>query len=252
MDSPGTAESSDDEAVPTTCRDLLPRKLYLAEILLLPFFWFAPLLLLGLGGMMAKDAGELNDTYGVELGDLRYLLYLATFTIGHIGSLSYRSYRRRQLIKSRGVEISAASRLLKEEYNSKNLVLVGWFIGQILLFVLLAALPSRLSGVIDLVAGTFLLVIAVNFIVGPLLVWWDLRRILRVESVEWGWTRYLLLLSAALPLGSVFYLAQRLEHLHYAMLCDIWTTDPNALQIDDAEKTRMETFSDRMSDRFPF
>lgn len=87
-------------------------------------------------------------------------------------------------MKSRGIEVAAASRLLEQEYNSKNHVLVGWFLGQLLLFVLLAALPSTLPGVIDLVAGTFLLLIVLNLVVGPLLVWWDLRRILRVESVE--------------------------------------------------------------------
>jgi len=244
------ANGPNDVATPETSSELLPRKLYLAEILLLPFFWFAPLLLLALGGLMAKDAGRLSDEFGVELGDLRYLWYLSTFTLGHIGSVAYRAYRRRQLLKNRGIESSAATRLLKEEYNSQNLVLVGWFVLQILLFVVLAALTASLSAVIDLVAATFLLTVALNLLVGPVLVWWDLRRILRVDSVEWGWTRYLLILSAALPLGSVFYLVQRLEHLHYALLCDIWTMDPDELQIEEAEKTRLETFSDRMNERF--
>ena len=105
---------------------------------------------------------------------------------------------------------------------------------------------------IDLVAGTFLLLIMLNLVVGPLLVWWDLRRILRVESVEWGRTRYLLVLCAALPLGSLFYLVQRPEHLYYAMLCDIWTVDPDELQIDEAEKVRLEAFSDTVHERFSF
>ena len=247
-----TADSQSDGTVPTSSRELLPRKLYLAEILLLPFFWFAPLLLAVLGGLMAKDAGDLKGTYGVEFGDLRYALYLAPFTIGHIGSLAYRGYRRRTLIRSRGIELSAAKRLLREEYNSRNLVLVGWFIGQILFVGLLVALPRSLPAVIDLVAGAVLLILVANLVVGPALVWWDLRRILRVDSVEWGWTRYLLVLVATLPLGSAFYLAQRLEHLHYAMLCDIWTTDPETLQLDDAEKTRTEALADRLNERFPF
>lgn len=241
-----------DLEVPQNSADLMPSKLYLMEVLLLPVFWLAPALVAGLGWMMSRDAGKLNEQYGVKIGDMRYLLYLAPITIGHFGSLGYRGFRRQQITKELGLEPSAASRLLKQDYNSSNYALVGWFVLQILVVIVLVALPMSAEVLIDITAFTALAVFGLNVIVGPALIWWDLRRIQSVESVEWGCSRYLHILLGTFPFAMLVYLVQRMEHLYYSMLVDVWETPVEELQIEEEEKTRLERFSDSVNETFSF
>lgn len=245
-------EPGDDTFVPETSRELLPTGLYKVEILLLPLFWLAPVMVLGLGGMMARDAGTLNEKFNAELSDVRYLLYLSPFTLSHASGFAYRAFRRKEILTSRGFEPSAASRLLKEEYHSTNYSLVGWLVLQVIVFIGLLIVPSSAETLLGAIGVALVLVWGLNLVVGPVLIWLDLRRIRSVESVEWGWTRYLHIMIGAVPFMIFFYLVQRIEHLYYAMLVDIWETPAEELHIEDTDKTRMERLGDRMDELSPF
>ncbi|MCU4802517.1 hypothetical protein OB920_19315 [Halobacteria archaeon HArc-gm2] len=240
------AGNSDEYDVPETSADLLPKRLYLAEVLLIPFFWLGPLLALVLGGVMALDVQRLHRRYGVEYGDIRYAFYLCPLAIGHVGSLAYRTQRRQQLLESRGFEPSVLSRTLKRRGTNQNYVLAGWFCLQLATVLALVVVPGEMATVVDVFAVATVLAFAVNLVVGPVLVWWDVRSLLEIETVSWGWTRYLHVLVSAFPFGIFVYLVQRLAHVQCAVIVELWDEDPAEFRVPESEKGRLERLNDRI------
>lgn len=226
---------------PANSAELLPKRLYVAEVLMLPLFWLAPMLLLVLGGTMASDAGKLNERYDIEFSDSRYLMYLVTFTLGHLGSGMYRVYRRNQILEEIGLSAAAASRQLNDYENYTNRVFGLWFLVQ---FIVLAGAFLAPESTLGTLAFLYLLA---NVVIGPLVVWFDLRRVRSTNHVSWGWTRILHIAAAAVPLTFIYYIIQRDDHFHYALAIDVWDTDPEELAVAADEKTKAEKFADRFS-----
>lgn len=239
-----------EHETPETSADLLPKRLYIAEILMIPFFWLGPLLALVLGGVMALDVKELNRKYGVEFGDIRYVFYFVPFAVGHLGSLAYRTQRRQQIIESRGFESSALSRTLKQRGINQNYALAGWFFLQLGAFIALVVVPAEKAAVVDFLAAVTLVLFLVNVIVGPVLVWWDLRAVREIETVSWGWTRYLHISVSAFPYGMFVYLVQRMAHVQCAVIVELWDEDPEEHRIPESEKGTLEKVNDRIEAAF--
>lgn len=242
--------SSNEHETPETSVDLLPKRLHIAEVLMIPFFWFGPMLALVLGGAMALDVKELNRRYGVEFSNMRYVFYFIPFAVGHLGSLSYRTQRRQQIFKSRGFEPSVLSRMLKQRGINQNYALAGWFFLQLGAFIALVVVPAEKTAVVDFLAAVTLVLFLVNVIVGPVLVWWDLRTVREIETVSWGRTRYLHIFASAFPFGMFVYLVQRMAHVQCAVIVELWDEDPDEHRIPESEKGTLEKMNDRIEAAF--
>lgn len=234
---------------PETSAAFLPTKVLVAEVLLLPFFWLAPLLLLGLGGAMALDARDVNE-YGVEVGDGRYVAYFLSCQLGHLGSLLYRRYWRRKAVRARlGLADSAATALVHERFPTGHGVR-AWFVVQVLavggLFAL--ALVGVLEATPDAVALLAFAPYALNLVVGPALAFRDGRRVAAHERVSWGAIRYLHVAVAALPFGIATHLVQRDEHAFYATMIDVRDDDLSSVP---AGQSRLARLSDALDDALP-
>lgn len=230
---------------PETTRDLTPTRLYIAEIIAIPVFLLAPLTLLLLGGGMALDYKQLKQNYNIDFPDKRYLYYLMPFVLGHLGSLVYRTGRRQMIAHSRGfTQQSGLQRRFQNQYNGQSRLISAWGIIQFLMLLLTLVAPKQY---LDPVATATALVFLANIVIGPILAGLDQRTVTATKHVEWIWTRYLLVLLSALPLGILVYLIHRMDHLYYAMLIEHWDAPADEFELDNGEKSRLERFADQFA-----
>lgn len=229
---------------PTTTAELLPKKLYPAELVILPFFWLAPLSLLVLGGAIAWDFTDLDGEYELDVGDKRYYWYLSPFILAHLGTLTYRYQRRRALVDHLGLKPSTFQQWGERLDVPAGRPIRAWVAVQLLGSVVLVVAPSAAWLV-------FLAVVLPNAVVGPLLVWFDLRSVRQVSHVEWGWPRHFHVLFAAIPIASMIYLLQRQEHVAYAALIEAWNAPPDERTADLDSPSRLERWADRVHQVLP-
>ncbi|QLG60238.1 hypothetical protein [Halorarum salinum] len=243
-------DESDAQPAPATSGDLTPvGTLPLMELLLLPFFWLAPVMVLGLGYAMKTDGAHLRGEYDVDLPDTRYLFYLLPFTLSHLAGFVWRVQRRNWLVEARGFDRSAFTRA-KDEHDrgrSRGLVALA-VVGQILGIALLVVVPeSKVYGpVVDAGAVLFLL----SWGVAPLLVGYDALRLPRVPRVDWGGSRYVYVAAAFVPLLPLVYLLKRDDHVWCATLVEHWDLDPAEFNLSEGEKSSLERFADWSSEVF--
>lgn len=231
---------------PSGSGDLLPTQLYVVELLLLPFFWFAPLLLVGLGGAMALDLRSLSDRLDLEVGVAQYALCLAPIAVGYLASVGYRTRRRRLVQRAAGLSPAAAKRQWKQFDAPRGLAVKGVFLGRLVLGILIVVglfvVPPDLSVVLLALLGLELLLVLAT----PPLVSLDLRDVREVDGVSWGWPGYVHLATSTLPLGLFVYLLQRQDHLNYALAIEVWDVPEAELAVDESEKSPLESLSERI------
>lgn len=245
MESRSTAlpsEASEGSGAPEADRpagsnDLLPSRLYPAEVLMLPFFWLAPLNLLVLGGAVRLDARTL-DRYGVDPEGPRWLWYVLLFAFAHLGTISYRFTRRLWILEELEISPSAFDRRM-EAANPPTSRALG----------LLYGLQFAVVGLLVVGSPWFLPGVLLNAVLAPPLVWHDLGRVRDFDGVEWGWPRYLHVVASAVPPFLFVYSLQRYEHLTYAMVVRLWTVDPESIAVDHADRSRLERFGEWLVDR---
>lgn len=221
---------------PTGSSELLPSRLYPAEILMLPFFWLAPLNLLVLGGAVRLD-GHTLERYGVDSTGSRWTRYALIFVFAHLGTICYRFTRRLWILEALEISPTAFERQL-EAADPPTSRTLGLLYG--LQFALVALL----------VVGSpwFLPGLLLNAVLAPPLVWHDLGRVRAFDGVSWGWPRYLHVVASAVPPLLFVYSLQRYEHLTYAMVVRLWTVDPESIAVDRAELSRIERLSEWLAD----
>lgn len=231
------ADRIDEADPPTGSNDLLPTRLYPAELVMMPFFWLLPLNLVLLGGAIYLDRRTLAR-FGVEPEDGRWRWYLLAALFAHLGTALYRFQRRACILEALGVSRVAFGRQLEAAEPPTSKALGGSLALQFLLvgFVLV--------GNQWMLAGLFL-----NAVLAPPLVWWDLRRVRSFEGVAWGWPRYLHVVASAVPPLLFIYAVQRYEHIAYAMVVRLWTVDPESVAVERSELSRVERFGEWLADR---
>lgn len=219
------------------------------ELLLLPFFWLAPVMALGLGYAMSGDSSHLKTEYDVELPDIRYLFYLLPFTLSHLGGLVWRVQRRNWIAGRRGFEQSAFSRAKQahERGRIRRLVL-GVVLGQLLGLVLLAFVPDGASyaRLVDAGAVVFL----ASWAASPFVIGYDALRITRTPHVDWGRSRFAYVPATLVPLVPLVYLVKRDDHVWCATLVEHWRANPAEFNIDEEGKSSIERFADWSNDVF--
>lgn len=229
---------------PTRSGDLLPRKLYVAEVAMLPLLWLAPAMALVIGGAVLLDVRWLRDAYDVELDSPVFLWFLAPFMVGHIGSLGYRASRRNAVRKHLGLSPSEHAHLLDRLDAPKAYSMLGLLGIQLACVVALFVVPDPTPAI----AWTIVALFAFTLIVGPFAVWLDQRTIREIDEVGWGWLRYLHLPVALLPFGVFVYLVQRHEHVAYALFIRIWDADLSTLEVPDEDLSTLQRIADRLDE----
>lgn len=250
MSSPSESDLPDDPDtpdVPETSSDLTPpRTLPLVEFLLLPFFWLAPLMVVGLGYAMSKDTTHLKRRYDISLPDTRYLFYLLPFTLSYLASFVWRVQRRNWIVKRLGFDQSAFVRARKaHKVGRMRVPVVAVAVVQILAFVVLALVPDGvgLQALIEGATWSFVLAWGVS----PFVVAYDAYTLQRVPHVDWSRWRYAYALASALPFVAFVYLVKRDDHVWFATVVEHWTTDPAEFNIDESEKSTLERLTDRLN-----
>jgi hypothetical protein len=226
---------------PERVDDLLPKRLYLAEVLTLPVFWFAPLMLVVFAWLMSSDYQRLVREYGVEFSS-RYLYYFTPFVLGTLGSLAYRGARRQQVRKHIGFGPGEFDRLKRDLGIPKGRPVRAWFLLLVVLLVGAILLPESVVG------RAFGYVLLANVVVGPLVSATDLYRLQGVDALEWGPVRFVHPFVAALPLGILVYMVQRDEHVEYSALVVGWTVHPDEYAVPEAEQSLQERLAARLDD----
>lgn len=229
---------------PSRSGDLLPRKLYVAEVLMLPLFWLAPAMALVIGGVITLDVRWLRDAYDVEPDSPVAIWFLAPFMLGHLGSLGYRASRRNAVRKHLGLSPSEHAHLLDRLDAPTASHLLGLLGIQLLCIVALFVVPDPTPAIAWTIVGLF----AFTLIVGPFAVWLDQRTVREIDEVGWGWPRYLHLPAALLPFGVFVYVVQRHEHVAYALFVRIWDADLSTLEVPESELSTLERLADRLDD----
>ncbi|MEY7848928.1 hypothetical protein AB7C87_06940 [Natrarchaeobius sp. A-rgal3] len=228
---------------PTSTADLRPRTLLtVAEVVMIPFFWLAPLSLVVLGGAMALDLSRSRDRfeeYGLEspFDSTSYLLCAIPFVIAQLGTLVYRIVRVNKMRSSLGISQSGFNRCVSRRNPSSGRVVGVVFGFQLLSVAVLLFHPI----------GDWLLLI--GLLAAPFAVWYDLRSVRALEYVDWGWPWILHVLLGWLPGATFVYLIKRQQQVQLAALVDVWTTDPVTLEPDPDEMTRSERFADWLDQR---
>lgn len=249
---PSEDDGSGERPRPDATSDLVPsRLLYVAEFVMLPFFWLAPLALLVLGGTMAYDirrtGDRLEERYDCAdaFDSTTYLYCLLPFVSAHLGTVAYRAVRLQKFRGARGFSASAFSRQV-DRLNPSSIRIVGAAFGLQLLGLVALLFPV---GGLDTLYAVGLLSFVVGLLVAPLAVWYDLRSVRRIEHVDWGWPRYLHVLFGWLPGSTLLYFLCRNQQVYLAALIDVWTVDPAAIEPAPTEKSRTERFSDWLDER---
>lgn len=219
------------------------------ELLLVPFFWLAPAMALGLGYAMKTDSSHLRDEYGVDPPDSRFLFYLLPFTLSHLAGLVWRVQRRNWLVKARGFDQSAFVRAKEahDRFRSRKLVAlvtVGQILGLVLVIVVPVADPYQ--PLFD--GGVALLLL--SWIAAPVAVGYDALRVPRIAHVDWGRSRYVYVFAAFVPLLTLIYLVKRDDHVLCATLVEHWDADPAEFNLPEREKSSIERFADWSNDVF--
>lgn len=236
-----TEESDSGIEPPESADELLPKRVYLAELLAIPVFFLSPAMLLIVGLGMLYDQKQLKERFRIKFGDERVLSYVLVFFLGHLGSFVYRAQRRRWIVEERGLPLVGFKQKLSEEVTVKNWLVAGWFLLQLGSFILVVVVPIGVAdAVMESIALVFVLSIGANVVVGPVLSWYDCRKVREIPEVEWGYTRLLLFVVSALPFGILLYLTQRMDHVEYAALVRFWDADPEELRVPDEEKSFFE------------
>lgn len=232
---------------PSDTSDLLPGKLYVAELVMLPLFWLAPAMLAVVGGATYFDVHELEDEYGVEFGDSRYLWYVAPSVSSYLGSMGYKLNRLKAVRQHLGLSASEMGHLVgrldaPKGYGVRILALL-----QMLLLVLFVLVPADLPIVLLLVAGAF----GLTLLASPPAVWFDLRRVRQIEEIGWGWPGYLHVICSVVPFVVFVYALQRQQHLQYAVLVRVWDADLSEFSVPDEELSTLAKLGDRLDELAP-
>lgn len=227
---------------PARTGDLLPRKLYVAEVVMLPLFWLAPAMVLVVGGAIVLDARSLREQYDIEPDTPRWLWVVAPFVLSHLGSLGYKMTRRNGIRKDLGLSPSEFAHLLDRLDAPNGYGVRGLFVLQLVCVGAVLAIPDPSPAIAWTIVGLF----AFTLVVGPFAVWLDQRQVRAIDEVGWGWPRLLHPPVALLPFGVFVYLVQRQEHLSYALFIRVWDADLSSLEVPDEEQSALHRIADRI------